>query len=79
LRDFLRAAALAFPTAATPPISPRLCGPPTGLANACAFIFGQRAHSFKRADGVGDAMRRACLEGVVCTSAQPEMNQVSLN
>ena len=27
----LRAAALAFPTAAAPLISPKLCGPPTGL------------------------------------------------
>jgi hypothetical protein len=33
-RKKLRADALAFPTAAAPPISPRLCGPPTGLTNA---------------------------------------------
>ena len=32
-RKKLRAAALAFPTAAAPLISPRLCGPPTGLTN----------------------------------------------
>jgi hypothetical protein len=32
-RKKMRAAALAFPTAAAPLISPRLCGPPTGLAN----------------------------------------------
>ena len=30
-RKKLRAAALAFPTAAAPLISPKLCGPPTGL------------------------------------------------
>jgi hypothetical protein len=36
------------------------------------LVLGQRTHSFKRTDGVGGAMRRACLEGVVCTSAQPE-------
>ena len=30
-RKILRAAALAFPTAAAPLISPKLCGPPTGL------------------------------------------------
>ena len=33
-RKKLRAAALAFPTAAVPLISPRLGGPPTGLTNA---------------------------------------------
>ena len=32
-RKKLRAAALAFPTAAAPLISPKLCGPPTGLTN----------------------------------------------
>ena len=26
-------------------------------------VLGQRTHSFKRADGVGDTMRRVCLEG----------------
>jgi hypothetical protein len=34
-RKKLRATALAFPTAAAPLISPRLCGPPTGLTNTC--------------------------------------------
>ena len=33
-RKKLRAAALAFPTAAAPLISPKLCGPPTGLPMA---------------------------------------------
>jgi len=37
-RKKLRAAALAFPTAAAPLISPRLCGPPTGLTNACVIV-----------------------------------------
>ena len=37
-RKKLRAAALAFPTAAAPLISPRLCGPPTGLTNSSQLL-----------------------------------------
>ena len=40
-RKKLRAAALAFPTAAAPLISPKLCGPPTGLQCQALLSYGK--------------------------------------
>ena len=51
---FFRAAALAFPTAAASLISPRLCGPPTGLTNGTQESFKSFETNLERVAAVNN-------------------------